>query len=97
MLGLWTRKDKDAYLHVFRWPGREAVIPLVRSKPVSATIMQTGRQVQIRHEYNGRLVLSGMPEKSPHPAVTTIKIRFNEVPQKLKEKNLSAWLTGQVK
>jgi len=94
MLGLWTRKGKDAYLHVFRWPGREAVIPLVRTKAREATILQTGEQVKTRREYNGRLVLYGMSENPPHPSVTTIRIRFAEVPQKLPEPDLSAWLTG---
>ncbi|HON66890.1 MAG TPA: alpha-L-fucosidase, partial [Phycisphaerae bacterium] len=94
MLGLWTRKGKDAYLHVFRWPGKEAVIPLVKSKPREAVILQTGQKVEIRREYNGRLILSGMPEKPPHPYVTTIRIRFAEVPAKLPEPDLSAWLTG---
>jgi alpha-L-fucosidase len=94
MLGLCTRKGRDAYLHVFRWPGKEAVIPLVKTKAREAIILQTGRKVQMRQEYNGRLILSGMPEKPPHPYVTTIKIRFADVPEKLPEPDISAWLTG---
>lgn len=97
MLGLWTRKGKDAYLHVFRWPGKEAVIPLVKTKAREAVILQTGQKLKMRQEYNGRLVLSGMPEKPPHPCVTTIKIRFADVPAKLAEPDLSSWLTGGVK
>lgn len=95
MLGLWTRKGKDAYLHVFRWPGKEAVIPLVKTKAREAVILQTGQKLGIRREYNGRLVLTGMPEKPPHPYVTTIRIRFAGVPERLAEPDQSAWLTGK--
>ncbi len=95
MLGLWTRKGKDAYLHVFRWPGKEAVIPVVKTKAREAVILQTGQKLQIRTEYNGRLVLTGLHEKAPHPYVTTIKIRFADIPEKLAEPDQSTWLEGR--
>jgi alpha-L-fucosidase len=95
MLGLWTRKGKDAYLHVFRWPGKEAVIPVVKTKAREAVILQTGQKLQMRTAYNGRLILSGLPDKPPHPSVTTIRIRFADVPEKLPEPDLSSWLEGR--
>ena len=94
MLGSWTRRGKTGYLHIFRWPGIEAVIPLVKSKALSATVLQTGRRAKIRQEHNGRLVIYGLPSKPPHPYITVIKVRFAEEPKLLKEKNKAAWLNG---
>ena len=92
MLGKWTRKGRVAYLHVFRWPGAEAVIPLVKSKAISATVLQTGKKAKIRQEHNGRLVIYDLPKKPPHPYITVIKIRFAEEPKILKERNKAVWL-----
>lgn len=97
IIGMWTRKGKMGYLHVFRWPGREAIIPLVKTKVRGATILQTGQAVRVRQEYNGRLVLSGMPEKPPHPSITVIKVQFADVPQKLTEPDRAAWLEGNAR
>lgn len=97
MLGRWTAKKNAGYLHIFRWPGEEAVIPLVKTKAISATILQTGKKVKIRQEYNGRLVLSGLPKTPPHPDNTVIKVEFAGPPQMLIEKDRAAWLTGQAK
>ena len=91
---MWTRKGKTAYLHVFRWPGDRLVVPLVKTKVLSATILATGKQVRVRQEHNGRLVLSGLPKRPPHPAVTVIKIRFSSEPRLIDEKDKAAWLTG---
>ncbi|MGB2938451.1 MAG: alpha-L-fucosidase [Phycisphaerae bacterium] len=92
--GMWTRKGKTAYLHVFRWPGDRLVVPLVETKALSATILATGKQVRVRQEHNGRLVLSGLPKRPPHPIVTVIKIRFASEPRLIGEKDKAAWLTG---
>ncbi len=95
MLGLWTAKGKTAYLCVFRWPGREAVVPLVGSKVRSATLLNTGEPVEHRVEENGRLVLSGLPKKPPHLSVSVIKVEFATKPKCLKEIERSAWLEGK--
>ena len=95
MLGVWTRKGKIGYLHIFRWPGSEAVIPSVKSKALSATVLETGRRAKIRQEYNGRLVIYDLPRKPPNPYITVIKIRFAEEPKLLKERNRATWLDGK--
>ena len=94
MLGLWTAKGKTAYLHIFRWPGREAVTPLVGSNVKSATLLATGHPVEFRIEHNGRLVLSGLPKKPPHPSVSVIKIEFATKPKCMPEPDRAAWLEG---
>jgi len=107
MLGRWTRNGNTAYLHLFRYPGRVAVVPLVASKPESAELLvapaaadaQAGSPaaipLEIKHEYNGRMVLSGLPPRPPHPFVNTIRVRFAEEPRRLEEPDAAAWLAGK--
>jgi alpha-L-fucosidase len=94
-LGMWTRKGNTAYLHVFRWPGHTAVIPLVATRALSATLLANGQPAEIRQEFNGRLVISGLPEIPPHPYVNVIKIEFAEPPRQMQEMDKAAWLEGK--
>ena len=95
MIGEWTRKGNTGYLCIFRWPGEEAVVPLVGTKAVSARLLADGRKVKVRQEHNGRLVLSGLPEKAPHPAVSVIEVKFAEAPRRMEEADKAAWLKGE--
>jgi len=95
MLGMWTRKGNVGYLNIFRWPGEEAVIPLVATKALSARLLATGKKAAIRHEHNGRLVISGLPKKPPHPCVNVIEVKFDGEPQPLAEPDRAAWLDGK--
>jgi alpha-L-fucosidase len=91
-LGHWTRKGKTAYLCVYRWPGKEIIVPLVEGKANSARILQTGEKVKVRQEYNGRLVISDLPANPPHKYVTVVKVNFADVPKQREEKDKAAWL-----
>jgi len=95
MIGAWTRKASTGYLHVFRWPGREAVVPLVKTKALSARMLATGQEAAVRQERNGRLVISGLPLKPPHPHVNVIEVQFEGVPEGVEEADMAAWLTGK--
>ncbi len=97
MIGQWTGKGNTGYLCVFRWPGRRAVVPLVGTKARSAELLATGKKLKLRQEHNGRLVISGLPLRPPHPSVNVIKVRFAGRPEPLTEKNKAAWLTGTAK
>jgi len=97
MIGTWTRKGKVGYLHIFRWPGREAVVPLVATKARSAALLGRNRRLRLRQEHNGRLVISGLPTRAPHPYVNVIKVNFAGEPKAMAEKNQAAWLTGKAK
>ncbi len=94
MLGTWTRKGKTGYLCIDRWPGREAVIPLVETKALAARLLATGQPLDIRQEYNGRLVLRGLPTTPPEP-ISVIAVEFADIPHRLPEADAAAWLTGQ--
>jgi len=95
MVGLWTRKGRTGYLNVCRWPGEELVVPLIKTNVKSAKILATGKKVKVRREYNGRLVLSGMPKTPPDKNITTIKVEFTRKPEMIKVKNPAAWLEGK--
>jgi alpha-L-fucosidase len=95
MLGLWTAQGHTGYFHIFRWPGTEAVAPLVKSKAVSATLLTNGQDVSIRQERNGRLVLGDLPKKAPDKNVSVIKVEFEGAPQAKRERNKASWLKGR--
>ncbi|HUT01294.1 MAG TPA: alpha-L-fucosidase [Phycisphaerae bacterium] len=95
MIGRWTRKGNTGYLHVFRWPGREAVVPLVATKARSAELLATGAKLTVRQEHNGRLVIGGMTTRPPHPYANVIKVRFADEPKAIQERDTSKWLTGK--
>lgn len=89
---------KTAYLHMFHYPGTEAVVPMVASRVRSAELMGTGPKLKVRMEYNGRMILSGLPPRPPHPAMNTIKVRFAETPRIIpyKKADQPAWLEGRL-
>ena len=95
MIGMWTGKGNTGYLHVFRWPGEEAVVPLVKSKPISARLLGRDKKLSVRLEYNGRLVIGGLPKNPPDPSISVIKVEFDGKPEALEEKDLAAWLEGK--
>lgn len=95
-IGLWTRKGNDGYLCIFRWPGEEAVVPLIATKVKSATLLgPEAKRVKVRQEHNGRLVLSGLPARPPLKPANVIKVRFASEPKAMQERDQSAWLEGK--
>ena len=97
MLGTWTAKGNVGYLHVFRWPGEEAVVPLVKTKAKWARLLGADERAKVRQEENGRLVISGLPKRPPHPAVSVIKVAFEGKPKAMAEKDRAAWLSGKAR
>ena len=64
------------------------------TKARSAELLGQGKRLKVRQEHNGRLVISGLPLRPPHPHVNVIKVRFVAEPKSLREKNLAAWRTA---
>jgi alpha-L-fucosidase len=91
-LGKWTRKGNDAYLHLFRWPGPRVTVPRIAGKVKSAMLLSDDQAVTFEHDADGRLHLSGMPEKPPHPAINTVRIAFEQPPAMLDEPDHAAWI-----
>ncbi|HOZ47061.1 MAG TPA: alpha-L-fucosidase [Candidatus Hydrogenedentes bacterium] len=95
MIGMWTRKGNTGYLHVLRWPGKEAVVPLVKTAVKSARLLATGDRLQVRQEHNGRLVIGGLPKSPPDPHIAVIKVKFDGPPESLDERDKAAWIEAQ--
>jgi alpha-L-fucosidase len=97
MIGMWTAKGRTGYLHVLRWPGSEAVVPLVASKVKSASLLATGKRLKVRQEHNGRLVISGLPSAPPDPHISVIKVQFDGPLKSMAEMDIAAWLLGKAR
>ncbi len=97
MIGMWTAKGNTGYLNVFRWPGKEAVVPLVKTKAKSAVLLGKGTKLKVHQEHNGRLIISGLPTAPPDPNISVIKVRFDGPPKSIAEKDRAAWLCGEAK
>ena len=94
MIGTWSRRGTTGYLNIFRWPGEEAQVPLVKTRARSATLLATGERVKIEHASNGRLIFKGLPKNPPHPFINVIKVKFDGIPKAKKETRRGAWLFG---
>lgn len=94
-IGLWTRKGTTAYLHVFRWPGVQLVLPLIGSLPRSVSILGSGSSVPFLYcPENGRLTLGPLPRRAPDPVATVVKFEFECEPNQLKIQDRAAWITA---
>lgn len=81
MLGTSTTKGNNAYIHIFRWPGREAVIPGIRNRVLSATMLHNGRKVSFSQTRDGKVLLEGLPENPPDRLDTVIKLKLDGRPR----------------
>ncbi|HHY82884.1 MAG TPA: alpha-L-fucosidase [Clostridiales bacterium] len=79
-LGLVTVKDNYAYIHVSSWPGKQACLAGVGTEAVSARILGTDIEVGVANKPNGRLIITGLPEKAPFKYHTVIKVEFIDNP-----------------
>ena len=95
MIGMWTRKGKTGYLHILRWPGKDARVPLVKTRALSASLLGSNTALTVNQGYNGQLTISGLPNKSPHPSINVVKVEFAEEPKSLVEEDHSLWLKGK--
>lgn len=95
-IGAWTAKGNVGYLLVYRWPGSEFAIPLVKTRVRSATLLTTGQPAPFRYASNGRVVFHGLPETPPDPNITVLRIEFEGEPEALAEPDTGAFLRGGV-
>ncbi|MDO8587148.1 MAG: alpha-L-fucosidase [Armatimonadota bacterium] len=82
IIGTATAKGNNAYLHIFRWPIQgEACVVNIKNEIKSATILQTGRKVEVARASNNRVYLKGIPVEPPHPYDTVIKLELDGGPE----------------
>ena len=91
--GPWTRKGSTGYWCVFRWPGREATAVRVGTPVKSVSLLATGEEFKFSWSgKDGRLKIMGLPPLPPDPLASVLKVEFEGVPERMEEKDLSAWL-----
>jgi len=74
-LGQWTRKGNTAYFWCSRWPGSELAIGGLRSKLLSASILDSGKKIRFE-QTRDRLILKGLPKKNPDRVALTTVLKF---------------------
>jgi len=77
-LGCLTAAGKTVYLHIHAWPGDTAVFISEKARFSSACLLADATPLTVRHEHNGRVILSGLPEKPPDPRATVIALEVAE-------------------
>jgi alpha-L-fucosidase len=97
MIGTWTRKGNTGYFHIFRYPGKVATAPLVATKALSARLLGSDAELTVKQEYNGRLLIKGLPARPPHPCQCVVAVEFESEPQAIPEPDGSKWLGGRCK
>ena len=81
MLGTATVKGNNAFIHIYRWPGKEAVIPGIKNKVLSATLLCTGKKVAFKQQGNGKVILTGLPARPPDKYDTVIRLKLQGKPE----------------
>jgi alpha-L-fucosidase len=76
--GAFTCKGNIAYYHCNRWPGKQLSIGGLRSKVLSARLMN-GPKLRFT-QTDDRLVLRGLPAEAPNPLATVIELTCEGVP-----------------
>ena len=77
MVGFTTFKNKEVYLHVFRWPGEEICIGRVTVKVKRGYFLATGEEVKV-FQRGTRLFIQGLPKKAPDPIDSVIVLEIEE-------------------
>jgi len=81
IIGTFTSKNNNLYIHIFRWPGKTAVIPGIKNHPVSVRILSTGKKIKFENKGDGKLILTGLPKEPPDRYDTVIKLEFDSKPE----------------
>ncbi|MEM2905098.1 MAG: alpha-L-fucosidase [Candidatus Bathyarchaeia archaeon] len=79
MIGLTTAKGNRVYLHILRWPGREACIAGIKNKVLSARLLATEQRVQVDRR-GDRTFFRGLPRYPPDPYDTVLVIELDGKP-----------------
>lgn len=82
MAGPATAKGNNVYIHAFRWPMQgELVVPKIKNKVISATVLATGRKAGIKTGSNNRTFITDLPTTPPDAHDTVIKLVLEGKPE----------------
>ncbi len=80
MIGLTTARSSTVYLHVLRWPGKEATVAGIKNKVLSAHLLTTGAKAKVIQK-GDRLFLRGLPRKAPDPYDSVMVMELDGKPE----------------
>lgn len=92
--GMFTCKGSTAYMTLFYYPGDPLIISRVGPAIRSAELLTTGENLKIEPMSNARWRIKGLPQRSPDPVASVVKIEFEAPPYALTY-NDAKWLDGQ--
>jgi len=92
--GMFTCREATAYLTLFYYPGESVIISRVGPQIVSAELLTTGEKLAVEPMPNARFRISGLPQKSPDPLASVVKIEFAAPPYALVYDD-AKWLDGE--
>jgi len=84
MLGLTTAKGNTAYLHIFRWPGREACIAGVGNQVRSARLLGSKAKLKVARDDDGRVIIKNLPARPPNPYDSVVALRLDGKPRAIR-------------
>ena len=83
-LGPMTAKGSALYLHMFRYPGKVAVIAGLANRVKSARLLGSKRKLKVEREHDGRVLIKGLPEKPVYEYDTVVALELEDKPRAIK-------------
>ena len=91
--GPWTRKGNIGYWCIFRWPGSVATAVRIATPVKRVSMLISGEELPFSWDAeSGRLIISDLPVLAPDPLATVLKVEFEDVPRRMVENDMAAWL-----
>lgn len=91
--GPWTRKGNIGYWCIFRWPGKTAAAVRVGVPVKKVALLATGQEYPFTWDpCDGKLTIFDLPELPPDPLASVLKVEFEDIPKRMTETDLAAWL-----
>jgi alpha-L-fucosidase len=75
--GRCAEKGDILYFYIFNWPGKEAVIPVMKRKIVRAILLKSGKTLKHEKDACGRLIITGLPDNPPDPYCNVVKLEMS--------------------
>ena len=79
--GAATARGNTVYLHMFRWPGKTAIVTGIKNRILSARLLATGKRVGFSLAADGKYVFSGLPEEPPDKYDTVLALELSGKPE----------------
>ena len=80
-----SSKGNTLYVHVMFWPGKEMWVAGIKNKVLRTYILATGEELPFEQKED-RLLISGLPAKSPDPVDTVVAVELDGPPEAVPEK-----------